>query len=217
MSPTPQSEPSAPMISYSIPPYLGDTPRSSTSTSRLQATLQAKQVPRSVRIVSDMSVPEMSWACSKEPSRKLRVGRMPSRSSPSIPPGGAVQVHAVVLLVIVVAEPADDARRLVALVGADALAPVGDDGLEVLAAHDRAQPGAPVIVAQLVGDGGIEDAVFAGDAGLQDANALVAQFFDQPVLDFTGQLAPIFGRIAEFDLSGRGHRDRSVWRPCRVR
>ena len=40
-SPTPQTDPPEPMVSYSGPPYFDVTPRSGTSTSRLQAMAHA--------------------------------------------------------------------------------------------------------------------------------------------------------------------------------
>ncbi len=78
---TPHSEPEAARVSYSGPPYLAVTPRLSTSTSRLQATAHAKQVPRLTRMLSRIVWPLMARACSNEPSRKLRVGRIPEASS----------------------------------------------------------------------------------------------------------------------------------------
>ena len=51
-SPMPQQEPLAPIVSYSGPPYRGVTSSSGTSTSRLQATAQAKQVPSPTKMVS---------------------------------------------------------------------------------------------------------------------------------------------------------------------
>ena len=40
-SPTPQTEPAEPIVSYSGPPYFAMTPRAGTSTSRLHAMAQA--------------------------------------------------------------------------------------------------------------------------------------------------------------------------------
>src|SRR5690606_22417730 len=89
------------------------------------------------------------------------------------PPGCAVQVHPVMFFVIVVAEPLDGFELAVTVYGGDALPPARDDGLEVLAAHDRPQPGAAMEVAQLVDNGGIAHAVLPAHAGLQHADAAV--------------------------------------------
>ena len=88
--------------------------------------------------------------------------------------GGAVQVHAVGFAIVVVAEPLENAVGFLAFLGGHPFTPTGDDGFEVLAAHHRAQTGAPVEVTKLVDNGRIQDQILARHPGLEDVDAFVA-------------------------------------------
>jgi hypothetical protein len=58
-----------------------------------------------------------------------------------------------------------------------------------------------VEVLELVHDGGEADAPLPGDAGLQDADAFVAQLLLEAVLDLARELAPIAAGVPEFHLA----------------
>src|SRR5262245_64512363 len=114
--------------------------------------------------------------------------------------GGPGLVEAVPRAVVVVLEEGERAlgaalvHRRVDLRAADG------DGLQVLRAHDGAEPAPAVEVLQLVDDGREADPPLAGDAGLEDANALVAELLLEAFLHLPGELPPVRPGVAELDL-----------------
>ena len=108
-------------------------------------------------------------------------------------------MEAVLAAIVVVLEP-DELLLGAVLVGRRRrLAAAHHDRLEVLAAHDGAEPAAAVEVLQLVHDGGEAYAALAGDPALQHADALVTQLGLQPVLDLARELAPVGTGVAKLD------------------
>src|SRR4030067_2677311 len=86
----------------------------------------------------------------------------------------AVLVQEVLLLVVVFSEPlhyglggfgADRPQLFLA---------AHRDGLQVLASHHGAEPGTAMIVTELIHESGVEHAILASDARLQDTDVLVA-------------------------------------------
>ena len=184
MSPIPQLDPSRPMFSYCreatvvFPEGSAKTLEQAMMHPCTQGRPRRPSPPRR-SISSAIISPEIASACSKRPSRKLRVGRMPRVShrarTAGVPKLWRLAVFGSSLRILASSRAA--AARARGSAGSSGRAPsaVEHDGLDALRAHDRAQAaaaGQPQLHAARVGrgHGGRRQAHFAGRTDAQGAD-----------------------------------------------